>query len=179
MRLRRRRCEPASEMGPALGYLGPAAAEARALGCNYIGTEHLLLALVARPFGAAAALERLGVGTDAVRERLLGMWMFRGTRRPTIDPDALATLGIDLAQVRGRIETAFGPGALEQAGGGCMEIAPRAKLALAHATEAARGEPVGDEHILAGLLSVEDSVAARVLGKLGVSLSDLRGVLEA
>jgi ATP-dependent Clp protease ATP-binding subunit ClpA len=165
-------------MGAALRYLGPAAAEARALGCNYIGTEHLLLVLVARPSGpAAAVLERLGVGTDAVRERLLGM--FRGADTPTIDPDALATLGIDLAQVRGRIEETFGPGALERAGGGCMGLTPRAKLALACAAEEAPDEPVRDEHVLVGLISVEDSLAARVLTELGVSLSYVRGALEA
>jgi ATP-dependent Clp protease ATP-binding subunit ClpA len=163
-------------MGPALGFLGPAAAEARALGHNYIGTEHLLIALLARPSGAAAvALRRLGVGRDEVHDRLLGK--LASPPKPRVDAEALTTLGIDLDRVRGRIEEAFGPGALEQAGAGCMSVSPRTKLALAYAVEEARCETVGDNHVLIGLLCVERSLAAGVLAEFGVSLGDVRVAL--
>jgi ATP-dependent Clp protease ATP-binding subunit ClpC len=45
--------------------------EARNLGHNYIGTEHILLALVDEGHGVAArALEAMGVSQDAVRQRV-------------------------------------------------------------------------------------------------------------
>jgi ATP-dependent Clp protease ATP-binding subunit ClpC len=48
--------------------------EARALGHDYIGTEHLLLGLLAEGSGVGAkALEALGVGADGLRERVEGM----------------------------------------------------------------------------------------------------------
>jgi ATP-dependent Clp protease ATP-binding subunit ClpA len=163
-------------MGPALGYLGPAAADARALRHNYIGTEHLLLALLACPSGAAAvALRRLGIAADEIRDRLLSK--LASPPVPRVDAEALGTLGIDLDRVRARVEDAFGPGALEQAGAGCMSVSPCTKLALAYAVEEAQGETVGDGHVLIGLLRVERSLAAGVLAEFGVSLGDVRVAL--
>jgi hypothetical protein len=46
---------------------------------------------------------------------------------------------------------------------------PRTKQALAHALDHADGQPLGDERILLGMLTVPDSLAAQILGKLGVS----------
>lgn len=47
--------------------------EARALGRDSVGTEHLLLALVRESEGAAArVLESLAAGPEAVRQRVLG-----------------------------------------------------------------------------------------------------------
>src|SRR3954464_10711935 len=52
--------------------LGDAAGEAQALNHEYIGTEHLLLALLAARQGAGAtALRKLGVDLDAVANRVL------------------------------------------------------------------------------------------------------------
>jgi ATP-dependent Clp protease ATP-binding subunit ClpA len=176
MRLRRAR-RARSEMGPALAYLAPAAAEARTLGHNYVGTEHLLLALLARRSSAAVdALRELGIAPDDVRDRLLGT--LGGRPQPRIDPEALATLGIDLDLVRDRIEEAFGRGALEQAGGGWTRVCPRLKRALVHAVDEARGAPLDDDHVLVGLLAVEDSVAAGILTEVGASLADVRDALE-
>lgn len=66
----------------ARNVLNRAAAEARALGHDYIGTEHALLALVSAEHGiAAAVLADLGV----TRERMLGtscMQARRGTQTP-------------------------------------------------------------------------------------------------
>jgi ATP-dependent Clp protease ATP-binding subunit ClpA len=164
-------------MRPAFGFLGPAGAEARALGHNYIGTEHLLLALLARPTGSAAvALARLGITSEQMRDRLLAK--LAQPPAPRLDPAALATLGIDLDRVRARIEEAFGAGALEQTRAGCMSIAPRAKLALAYAVDEADGRPVSDSHVLIGLIRSYGSVAARVLAEFDVSLAKLGAISE-
>ena len=173
MRLKRAQLPRSATMHPAVGFLGPAAAEARALGHDHIGTEHLLLALSGSRTGSAAiALEGLGIAADQIRDRLLGKLSRPPT--PRLDADALATLGIDLERVRERLEDAFGPGAIEQTTSGCMRIAPRAKLALAYAVDEAGGQTVGDNHVLIGLLRTKDSLAAKVLAELGVSIERLR-----
>ena len=102
-----------------------------------------------------------------------------GTSSAKIDPDALAALGIDFEAVRARLEETFGPGALEQTRAGCLSICPRLKMALAYALDHAEAKPLGDKHILLGMLSVPDSVAARVLGKLGVSLTAAQATLAS
>ena len=160
-------------MCPARRFLGAAANEARTLGHGYIGTEHLLLALMASRTGSASVtLERLGIASDQIRDRLLGK--LGQPPAPRLDPAALATLGIDLEQVRARLEETFGPGALEQTRSACMSIAPRAKLALAYAVDEAHGRLVDDSHVLIGLLRSRDSLAAQVLAEFGVSLAQLR-----
>jgi hypothetical protein len=93
-----------------------------------------------------------------------------GTTAARIDPQALAELGIDFDTVRDRLEQTFGPGSLERTRSGCLGICPRLKMALAYALDHAAGRPLGDEHVLLGMLSVPDSVAAGVLGELGVAL---------
>jgi ATP-dependent Clp protease ATP-binding subunit ClpA len=157
---------------PALGYLRLAAAEARALGHDYVGTGHLLLVLLARPGGpATVALERVGVPAEQIRFRL--RHELDEPAGPRIDPEALATLGIDLGCVRARIEEAFGPGALEQTKAGCMGISPCAKVALASAVGEAHGLAVRDDHVLVGLLHAEGSLAGRVLTEVGLSAKTL------
>ena len=177
MRMTRRQRPKARTMRPALGYLVSSQQRARSLGHNYVGTEHILLGLLERPDGTATiALKRAGVSPDEVRDRLLEKTPRCETR---LDPDALATLGIDLNQVRAQVEAAFGPGSLELGPTRCMGISPRAKLALALAVDEAHAGPVNDDHVLIGLLSVEDSLATRVLADLGVSVKDLRTAISA
>ena len=150
---------------PAQPYLAAGAEQARRLGHGYVGTEHVLLVLIRNPDGGATAvLRQLGVSTDTVEERL-ARWL--GTSKPKIDPEALAALGIDLETVRERLEQTFGPDALERTPA-CLGICPRLKMALAYAIDHADGHPVTDEHILRGMLSVPDSVAARMLTELDV-----------
>jgi ATP-dependent Clp protease ATP-binding subunit ClpA len=155
-------------------YLAAGAEEARRLGHNYVGTEHLLLVCVRDPDGGATrVLQQLNVPPQQVEEALarwLGASGPPGTSGPKIDPDALAALGIDFEAVRERLEATFGPGALEHAHASCLGICPRLKMALAYAVDYADGQPLTDEHILLGMLSVPDSVAARVLAELDVSL---------
>jgi ATP-dependent Clp protease ATP-binding subunit ClpA len=161
---------------PAERYLTAGAGEARRLGCGFVGTEHVLLSLVHDEQGAVMPLlARLGIDTAAV-ESALAEWLGPGPARAKIDPEALASLGIDVEVVRARIEGTFGPGALERTSAACLGIAPRLKLALAHALDHAGNSPLSDEHVLLGLVSVPDSVAARALASLGVSSERLHAL---
>ena len=174
---RKRGARPrAKTIRPAERYLTAGAEEARRLGCSFVGTEHVLLALVHdRASGGAALLGRLGADPTSV-ESALAPWLGPSAERAKIDPDALASLGIDFDEVRARIEGTFGPGALERASASCLGIAPRLKLALAYALDHATGSPLRDEHVLLGILSVPDSVGARALAHLGISPDDVRAL---
>jgi ATP-dependent Clp protease ATP-binding subunit ClpA len=187
----RRRPPRAKTIGPATPYLARGADEARRLAHNYVGTEHILLALVRDADGGAVRLlGRLAVTPDAI-EQTLTRWLGGSgppetsglsrrsaavVRPAKIDPRALAALGIDFDAVRTRLEQTFGPGALEQTRSACLAIAPRLKLALAYALDLAAGEPLLDEHVLLGMLRVPESVAARVLGELGVTFEAAQAV---
>jgi ATP-dependent Clp protease ATP-binding subunit ClpA len=160
---------------PAERYLVAGANEARRLGVSYVGTEHVLLALTSDPHGGATrVLAELGVTPADIRSSafLAAIWA------PRIDPEALASLGIDLGTVRERLDETFGQGALERTGAGRLDpsgagiqcVAPRLKQALAGAVRRAGDEPVRDEHVLLGILDVPDSLAARALAELGVSI---------
>jgi ATP-dependent Clp protease ATP-binding subunit ClpA len=165
-------------LAPARDFLGAAHRESRLLGHDYVGSEHVLLALAEPGDGRAAkALRRLGVTAADVRADILGLVGLPPGPRPRFDRDALASLGIDLDEVRRRVEDTFGAGALERGGSLCTPVCPRAKLALQRASENAAGPLVTDEDVLVGLLSVEDSVAARVLRLRGVTVERVRSVL--
>jgi ATP-dependent Clp protease ATP-binding subunit ClpA len=152
----------AKTIRPAKRYLTAGAEQARRLGCSFVGTEHVLLALCA----ASASVESA-----------LAPWLGPSSERAKIDPEALASLGIDLDAVRARIEGTFGPGALERASASCLGITPQLKLALAHALDHAGDSPLSDEHVLLGILSVPDSAGARALANLGISADNVRAVL--
>jgi ATP-dependent Clp protease ATP-binding subunit ClpA len=176
MRLpRRQRRAPEAKTGrPAERFLDAGADEARRLGHSTVGTEHVLLALTLDPGGGAASiLRQLDVSHGDIAESpcLAGP----PTRR--IDADALATLGIDLESVRERLDETFGPGALEQTRAGCLGIMPRLKMALAYAVDYAGQGPVHDEHVLLGLLNVQESLAAHVLSELGVTLPKVEAIV--
>ena len=186
--LRRARPQRATPRArPAERFLAAGARQSGTLGHSYVGTEHVLLAITEdASTPAAQVLARLGLSGDVVRreiERIIGPSI--GPPRSAIDPEALATLGIDFEEVTRRVEETFGPGALEDArwgalesaGGPCRCIAPRLKKALELAVREAGDGPVRSEHMLVALAAVEDSVAARILGAHGVTLSRLREVL--
>ena len=171
--------------------------EARGLGHAYIGTEHLLLGLLREPSGVAGrALDRLGIEPDAVRSdvvRLVGEGP--PIRLGEQDAEALRSIGIDLDEVRRRLEEAFGAGALERRDrvrrgwrrrGRCEPVAghipftPRAKkvleLSLREARQLGHGY-IGTEHILLGLVREREGLAARILAQRGASDQRVRMVV--
>jgi ATP-dependent Clp protease ATP-binding subunit ClpA len=163
-----------------------AQAEARGLGDNFIGCEHLLIAVAAAPDGAArTALRSTGVTPESLRSAV------EEVVRAGPDAAALATIGIDLEEVRRRVESAFGPGALNRrrsrrrdCGGsddGRMPFTPRSKRALEQSLRAAaaRGDRhIGSEHILLGILEAPEGVTQLALARLGVTPERLRRQLD-
>ena len=88
--------------------------DARRLGHNYIGCEHLLMASAAADEPAGAVLRDQGVTPERIEAAILRTVGRGQTADPLggIDRQALAFIGIDLEVVRARIEAAFGPDAL-------------------------------------------------------------------
>jgi ATP-dependent Clp protease ATP-binding subunit ClpA len=160
---------------------------AAALQHSWIGTEHLLLALLDDERGRPA---RLLSPCDVRREVVLDeVVRIVGRGEPDLDPDALATLGIDLDAVRERVERAFGPGALSGRRScrrgrwlrGGMPFTPRSKKALELALREAiwLGDGfIGAEHLLLGVLREGDGVGARILRSLGVDGEAVRAALR-
>jgi ATP-dependent Clp protease ATP-binding subunit ClpA len=155
-----------------------AQAEAIALHHSWIGTEHLLLGVLATGGDGARLLAPFGVDAAGVRadiERIIG----RGEEG--LDSDALATLGIDLDAVRERVERAFGPGALSGRRGcgtsGHVPFTPLAKKALELTLRegiALGARDLRAEHIVLGLLREGDGVAARILAERAVTFEAVR-----
>jgi ATP-dependent Clp protease ATP-binding subunit ClpC len=87
----------------------------------------------------------------------------------------LADLGADPTSVRSAIEFRIAPGTEPPEAE--RSRAPRLEQALARATAAALEEGavhIGTEHLLFGLASIEECVAARTLVRLDVELAHLR-----
>ena len=179
---------------PAREVVTGAQEHARQLRHPYVGTEHLLLALLEPTAGVASAvLREAGVDAGQVQldvQRLVGPEPRALTAE---DAAALRTIGIDLAAVLAHIEEALGPEALTQAPcpprrgwlrrrqsqrSRSPRFAPRAKKVLELSLREAlalRHHYIGPEHILLGLLREGDGLAAKVLTDSGVDLHQLRG----
>jgi ATP-dependent Clp protease ATP-binding subunit ClpA len=123
--------------------------EARLLGHNYIGTEHLLAGLLGEEHGAAArTLASAGITLAAVRGQI----------------ETLAGRGPGQGRPSGHIP--FTPRAKKG-----LELSLRAAVELGHR--------IGTGHLLLGLLRQEDSEAVTILRALGTDPGQLRaGVLE-
>ena len=118
--------------------------EARLLSHNYIGTEHILLGLIAESEGIAAqTLERLGISLEAVRDKVDSIIGCGGPGAPA-----------------GHIP--FTPRAKK-----VLELSLREALQLGH-------NYIGTEHILLGLIREGEGVGAQVLINLGADLSAVR-----
>jgi ATP-dependent Clp protease ATP-binding subunit ClpA len=154
---------------------------ARRLGHNYVGTEHELLGLLADADSPAGrVLAGLGVTAEAVEREVLAIV---GRGRQLDDAEALAAIGIDLEEVRRRVELSFGPGALGRSSSrrsGHLPFTPRAKKVLELGLrEAVRlhHRSIGTEHILLGLVREGQGLAAKVLVTLGADLEAVRAAV--
>jgi hypothetical protein len=114
-------------------------AEARRTGQDHIGTEHLVLGLLAEPDAlAATTIVALGVALDDLRAAV----------EATLPPPAAEPVP-ELIPYTGPARKA-------------LELTMREALRLGHVH-------VGTEHVLLGVLSDEESAAARGLAGLGVT----------
>jgi ATP-dependent Clp protease ATP-binding subunit ClpA len=140
----------------------------------WLGTEHLLLGLLRQPGTAASnVLEGLGATAASVeRELIRSLGEPRGEQiLGEEDERALRTLGIDLQEVRARVEETFGPGALERARPGrCgWPMMPRLKESLERAAREAGRGLIETDHLLLGMLNVRGALAVETLRALGVT----------
>jgi ATP-dependent Clp protease ATP-binding subunit ClpA len=178
MRVSRRRRPGPRFVQRATPFITAAAEASRRLGHNYVGTEHLLLSL-AEGEGSAAArvLRRLGLSATQIEADIVSIIGTCDAPRGRLDADALATLGIDLDEVRRRIDREFGTGALERTRAGCTPVCPRLKKALELAARHAGEEAIRPDDVLVAAASVEDSVAAHILATHGVGVPVLQAAL--
>lgn len=158
--------------------------EVRLLDGQWLGTEHLLLGVLAdADSSAGAALRRLGV-TQAVTRRRIGELV---GPEAGLDAEALRSLGIDLDAVRRAAEAAFGPGALNQQCRGSrhrgfLRFSPRAKKVLELAlreSERRRDGYLGTEHMVLGILREAGGLAAVILAEAQVDRAGFEAALIA
>jgi ATP-dependent Clp protease ATP-binding subunit ClpA len=168
----------------ARGSMALAQDEAARLGHPWLGTEHLLLGLLRQPATAASSvLEDLGVTREAAERELadvLGGWSDEQILGED-DERALRTLGIDLHEVRARIEETFGRGALDRAiPGRCgVPMMPRLKQALERAAKEAGRGPIETDHLLLGVIHVRGAFAVEILNALGLTPDVVRARVMA
>jgi ATP-dependent Clp protease ATP-binding subunit ClpA len=165
--------------------------ESRRLRHGYIGTEHLLLGLLGIQDGAAArALERFGVDLEAARADVARVIGIGSERLGEDDAEALRALGIDLDEVRRRVEAEFGPGALDwpamtcrggpRVPAGRIPFTCRAKKVLELAVREAvrmRNRFIGTEHILLGIVREREGLAAQILDRRGAAPEAVRSAV--
>ncbi|MDN5932774.1 MAG: hypothetical protein L0I24_17195 [Pseudonocardia sp.] len=158
--------------------------EARDRRAATVRAEHLLIALYRVPGNLAlTVLEAHSVDADGVRADVDSL---RDGLGPA-DAEALATLGIDLDEVRRQVEDAFGEGALDRGRAGrsrwlsghipfdrgakkVLELALREALRMKH-------DYIGCEHVLLGLLNSGGS-AQTILVARGARLDSARVIVE-
>ncbi len=139
-----------------------AADEARRMRHNYIGTEHLLLALLREKDGlASVVLRRLGFDLENVRAQVISY----------LSPEVPGE-GADVFEDENLESSRFGM---------WQRFDERARRVVLLAQEEAiqrRSAHVGSEHLLVGLLLESQGVAALTLEPMGVSLDKVRQALE-
>lgn len=146
--------------------------EASALRHDRIDSGHLLLALLATPGAAARALDACVPGAEGLRARVR-------TELDGLDPDALASIGVDLAAVRRATEAAFGEGALDRGRGrgrGHLPFTREAKKTLQISLRMAihhGHRSIDGGHILLALLRLPESAPVRALRQTGADLDAL------
>ena len=142
--------------------------EARRMGTNYIGTEHLLLGLLIEGEGVAAqVLGDLGANLDKVREELARMSATGDTEATDQEGD------------QGR--PAYGaryPGVRRAPGDdtGARVILGVVGRAVAVAEE--RGEKLGAEHFLLALAEQDSTRARAILEGNGLTTSTIENILD-
>jgi ATP-dependent Clp protease ATP-binding subunit ClpA len=151
--------------------------EASRAGQERIGSEHVLLGLLAEPGLAADALTAAGLDLESLRARVP-----RGSHEAPagLDADGLATLGIDLDAVRRATDAAFGPGALDRVavpGRTRLPVGDDARATLVHAVRHAQQlgqREISSGHMLLGVIDQRRNGALTVLTQAGIDIPALR-----
>lgn len=158
--------------------------ETIALGYDYIGTEQLLLGLIGVPDSVAGqVLGEHGVTLPQARHKAVELLTAAGVTgtggRATTD--ALASIGIDVDEVKRRMDDTFGPGQFQFPS---PQYSPEAKkmleMTVHEAQELGSIDSIDTEHMLLGMLDADgDSIGVRVLTELAVDTATLRQQLLA
>lgn len=174
--------------------------EAVSLLHNYLGTEHLLIALAHTNDLPGQLLRDLDCGPDAVRSATLDVIGRADAKRDR--KQLLAAIGIDLEEIRRRAEATFGQEAVVHAAvsagprrrrpplwwpncrigescdsalaDGWLGMAPRLKRVLEMATQQAAPASATPTHLVFAVLDEGKGVACQILERRGVDLEDLR-----
>jgi ATP-dependent Clp protease ATP-binding subunit ClpA len=133
---------------------------------DQIRPAYLLYALAAGDGVAARALAGLGVeaaGLERQLDRAAPLGNPLAGEADSADAEALAAIGVDLDEIRRKVEEGFGPGALGRMAPppprrpGRLAVTGELKQALALALAEARAlhhDYIGTEHLLLGLLAM-------------------------
>jgi ATP-dependent Clp protease ATP-binding subunit ClpA len=148
--------------------------EAKLLEHNYIGTEHILLGLVAEG-EAEGGSEGAEGGSLGGSERAEGGSEGSQGGSEGIAAEALAAFGITLPAARQKVAETVGPATHSERGSPpftprskkVLELSLREALTLGH-------NYIGTEHILLGLVREGEGVAAQVMVALGADLGSIR-----
>ncbi|MFE3544037.1 Clp protease N-terminal domain-containing protein [Nocardia sp. NPDC059177] len=168
--------------------------DAKELGAQRIGPEHLLLGVLANAEpGLAAVLTARGITTEDVRATLAGT-----TPLGPDDAEALRSIGIDLDAVQASITENFGPEAWERAEPegkrglfgrhkgtwGHIPFSAVAKKSLELALREAvhrKDREIGSAHLLLGVLRAGEPATTELLGgsaAVGALRADIYGMLD-
>lgn len=170
--------------------------QARSFGHNYLGTEHLLLALVLHRDLLPETIEALLPDADVLTSKLSA---YLGDPPRPRDAELLKVVGIDLDEVRSAVRRTFGSDALDRLRrrrvhqpwqpwrrpsrrctsllAGSMSVAPRVKQAFEHARrDIARRQLdlIAPLTLLLGMVDVEDAISNRLLRDAGIDPAALR-----
>jgi ATP-dependent Clp protease ATP-binding subunit ClpA len=142
---------------------------------TYIGTEHILLALLSEGDGAVAqVLKNLGVDVEKTRADLIQVMNRVMGASPAAKSEKPGFFGQLLSK-------ATASEALPLREPAMNNFTPRAQQALALARKEAdllNHHFVGTEHVLLGLIALGQGVAVTVLAKLGLNLENVREEVE-
>lgn len=179
--------------------------EAHELGHGWLGTEHVLIGVLAASDALPEQARALLPSAEAVRDRL--RHGLRGPSGRLSDEELLASLGIDLGEVRRRAAATFGAPAVERTAARMRDLgwrrrrrprrcerrprclvlpweglgmAPRLKRAFEQARRrAGDGGLITPSALLAAVLSIDDALAPELLVLMGVDVPGVRAALDA
>jgi len=173
--------------------------EARGLGHTFVGTEHLLLALVRHrellPRPVATSLPEDAAAVSAALDAVVAAPV-------APDEELLKVVGIDVDEVRSAVRRTLGADALDRLGrrrvhqpwqpwrrptrrcfsllAGAMSVAPRVKQALEQGLVDARRrhrDAIDPAALLLGMLETQGAMSSELLRRSGVDLDRLRRLL--